>query len=226
MDIQIKTYVGKEVDDLSLDTLQSIACCYKEVFNQSWQDGWTNESAFHEVKHSLMVSKYRKPILVLAFLEKQVIGFSWLIMTSSKYVNNEDMPFSLADKQKKAGVEVIRYWLKIAKQDKLLIYRELGIKKEYLKNGHYMSSKLMMPMAQAAVDNGYGTLFYWTNPSNVTFEHCLGLGWHPIYFYPKEDRLIMKGSASSLIEFSKGFLDRDEEIFRKMNVDIKKYFCR
>jgi hypothetical protein len=227
MDIQIKTYVDKEVAGLSPDVLYSIAACYKEVFNQFWLEEWTDESAYAEIKKSLVFKKNRKTILVLAYLNSQIIGFSWLKMTSADYIKRDDMPFILSEKQKVAGIEVIKYWLKIAKQEKVLLWSEMGIKKEYqiIKKQH-TASRLMMASVKVALENDYNTLFYWTNSRSATFKSCIKIGWHPIHFYPNEDRIIMKGSAKSMLEFTQRVIKRDPEIFKIMQINTKQYFCR
>ena len=41
----IKMYFGKELDILTEKQLLEIANCYKEIFNESWGESWTTESA-------------------------------------------------------------------------------------------------------------------------------------------------------------------------------------
>lgn len=225
--MQIEVYKEKEIEDLSSDLLINLAYCYKKVFNYFWQDNWTKKTALEKVKSGLAITDKRKPILSLMFDQGRVVGFAWIILTTLEAITKEDMPFDITDKEKEYGVRVVKYWLKIARHNKVAIYRELGIEKNYQNwQGVHMASHLNLLIARGALEVGYNLLIYWTNPRAATFKQCIRLGWHPIHFFIDHDSVIMKGDAISLIEYSKAFLNKDRQVFKRMNRNKKKYLCR
>lgn len=218
---------GKEAISISSNKLIKLAQCYKEVFNYAWQEEWTIDSALEELKRGLAISEKRLPLLSFIKQDNEIHGFALAILSSVDEICCDDMPFNLCKQKKEEGVKVVKYWCQLANHDKVLIFRELGVKKEYqIWQGTHMGSILNLQIARAAKNAGYKVLIYWTDASKTNvFIQCLGLCWHPIHFFVDEQRVIMKGDVDSLIEYSQGFINKDRIIFRRMSENKKVYLC-
>ena len=83
----IKTCFGKELEWLTNEQLLEIANCYKEVFNESWGESWTTESALEEVTDALTWRPHRIPIAAFLYENHKVVGFSWgLLMQKEHFI--------------------------------------------------------------------------------------------------------------------------------------------
>ena len=217
MKIINQIYDCRYIDLLPQEVIDSFAECYKEIFNQYWDEKWTKETAENIIKKGLVVSKERKSIISLLFDDKRVVGFAWIVLAAIDSVNIEDMPYNLTKTEKEDGVKAIKYWLNLVNQRKIIIYRELGIYNKYqnLKNEH-IASKITLPIIKKAYDEEYKALFCWTSPSNVIFKLGLGFFWQPIHYYADYDRVIMVGGVKKFIYYLQGILNKDRKIAKKM----------
>ncbi len=224
MKIINKIYDCRYIDLLPQEVIDSFAECYKEIFNQYWNEKWTKETAENIIKKGLVAAKERKSIISLLFDDKRVVGFAWIVLAAIDSVNIEDMPYNLTETEKEYGVKAVKYWLNSVNQRKIIIYRELGIYNKYqnLKNEH-IASRITLPIIKKAYDKEYNALFYWTNPNNATFKLGLGFCWYPIHYYVNHDRVIMAGEVKKFIYYLQGILNKDKKILKKMLKNRKNY---
>jgi hypothetical protein len=204
--IVIQTYINEELENLSSQLIFDIANCYKQIYKQSWGEEWTIEDALKEVKHSFIYSEGRIPIASIVFLEEMVIGFAWGLMTDTSHLIAEsDMPFKLPAELKEEGITKTIFRLQeISNVDRLFMYREIAVLKEY--RGH-IGPHLGMTILSNANEMGYNVLLAWTHIESRAFEFGLGCKWLPFhYFTPRVDGkalTLLTGSlkyALSLIE--------------------------
>src|SRR5690606_41441136 len=73
-DFALKTYYGEEVLNISEETFDALAVCYKTVFNESLGESWTNASAKSEIKDSLRWDPDRIHLLSLLYKGYDIIG--------------------------------------------------------------------------------------------------------------------------------------------------------
>src|SRR5690606_22956496 len=79
-DFSLKTYYGEEVMSISEETFDALAVCYMTVFNESWGESWTHDSAKREIKDSLTWDPNRIPLLSLLYKGNEIIGFCWVLL--------------------------------------------------------------------------------------------------------------------------------------------------
>ncbi len=227
MEPEYRIFLTEELEKLTQETIQNIATCYREVFNYFWHENWTPEEAYDEVKKGLAINNCRQPLLSIMDIKDKVVGFAWVILASREGLSTDDMPFGLADTEKVYGTNVVKYWCDLAGINKFLIFREIGISKDFQNwKGEHTASKLSVPLMKAALARGYEVLFYWTNPQSASFKQGLNFGWHPIHFFTGADRVIMKGSIRNLVHCLEGVLKKERQIFKEMNQNRKNYYCR
>ena len=217
MKIVNRIYNCCNINSLSQEVIDGFAECYKKIFNQYWNEQWTKEIAENIIKKGLISTKERKSSISLLFDGKKVVGFAWIVLAAVDSIGIEDMPHGLKKIEKEYGIKVVRYWLNLVKQKKVLIYRELGIFDKYqnLQSSH-MASKIAILMIKRACDDGYKALFCWTSPSNVIFKQGLGCCWRPIHYYADYDRVIMAGAVKKFIYYLQGVLNKDRKIAKEM----------
>jgi len=218
-------FVVTDGNRLGPDLVMSIARCYMDVFNRSWQEDWTIEKAFAEVSQALLPQPGRFALLSLLRRDDTVLGFAWGVVSELNAVYAGDMPFILPDDKKADALKTVRHWFGLAGHDRLLVYRELGILPEYRNYGRYGAAALSLPIMEKAVSLGLKALLYWTNTGNPSFKQGIGFGWHPIAFYPAEDRVIMTGAIAPLIECLKGVVAKDRSVMRLMRSNRSLYWC-
>ena len=202
MKIVNRIYGCCDINSLSQEIIDSFAECFKEIFNQYWNEKWTKKIAEDIIKKGLIATEKRKSNISLLFDDKKVVGFAWIVLATTDSIGIEDMPYELTEIEKEEGIKIIKYWLNMVNQKKVVIYRELGIYSKFqnLKNEH-MASRITIPLIKMAYDDGYKALFYWTNPNNVTFKLGLGFCWYPIHYYVNHDRVIMAGEVKKFIYY-------------------------
>ena len=234
MGITFEVKESEEIKRLKDAVYQKIAECYVIVFKESWNEKWTIDSALKEIKRGLEVSKNRKPILTLMWDHDRVVGFSWIILTEINSIGTGDMPSKINEEgidcvsieEKRQGLVDTKYWFNLAKKEKIVIYKDLGILKDYQNKGKiHPASMLTIPAMEIALTGGYDVLFYWTSAESAAFKQGLGFGWHPIRFFPVHELIILKGGIKELVYYLQGVLDRDRQIMREMSNNRKKYYC-
>lgn len=217
MKIINRIYNCCDINSLSQEIIDSFAECYKEIFNQHWNENWTKKAAENVIKRELVVAKERKSNISLLFDDKKVVGFAWIVLATINSISIEDMPYDLTKIEKEDGVKIIKYWLNLVNQKKIIIYRELGIYNKYQNlNNEHVASKITFPIIKKAYDKGYKALFCWTSPSNVIFKLGLGFYWQPIHYYADHDRVIMVGGVKKFIYYLQGILNKDRKIAKEM----------
>lgn len=99
----VRAYQQSELDIMSETQLTEVADCYRDIFNESWDENWTTETALDEIRDIFQGHhEGRTPIAVLLYKDGRVSGFSWGLVTTVEYlIANRDMPYDLALKKKK-----------------------------------------------------------------------------------------------------------------------------
>jgi hypothetical protein len=224
--MKIELFYGEELNQIPEDKMVKLANCYKNIFNTFWNEKWTNSSAREEIESSLSLTTARKPLLSLAVNNDNIVGFAWIILTDKDNIDLNDMPFGADIDERMIGVETVRYFLKLANTKKVVVFREIGIEKEFqFFKGRHMAANLTLPIIEQAIKEGYKILFYWTNPGNSSFKQGLGFNWHPIHFFYKCDRVIMKGGLNELKFYLSGLYNKDRRVIKEMAENRKSYFC-
>lgn len=205
-DFELKTYCGEEVRDISEATFDALAVCYKTVFNESWGESWTDESAKREIKDSLRWDPERVPLLSLLYKGEAIIGFCWVLLLNKEVLSQErDMPWELSDAEKTNGMAISSYWLsEVVKKDKIMFIKELGALKEHRQK---VSPFLSIPIFERAVKLGYDVAFLWTNVYSKAFKWGLGVGFSPVHFFITNNLLLMYGSVKGSVDTLKAVVD-------------------
>lgn len=205
-DFDLKTYCGEEILDMSEETFDALAVCYKTVFNESWGESWTDESAKQEIKDSLRWDPDRIPLLSLLYKGKTIIGFCWVLLLSKSALSQErDMPWELSDAEKTSGMAISSYWLEeVVKKDKIMFIKELGALKEHRQK---VSPFLSIPLFERAVKLGYDVAFLWTNVYSKAFKWGLGVGFSPVHFFITNNLLLMYGSVKGSVDTLKAVVE-------------------
>jgi hypothetical protein len=225
--LKIELFTGNKLQSFHKNFLEDTARCYQIVFNHFWQEQWTLESARDEIKRSLREINNRRPIISLLTRNGEVKGFAWIIMTDLDGLGEDDMPFDLSESKKKQGLEATKYWLRKAGHNRVVIFREIGILKDYFfSEKKHNASRLSLPIIKTAYEEGYRALIYWSDPDNSSFQQGIGFGWHPIHYFPEENRAILKGGLIDLTICLEGILNRDKQILKLMKENKKKYYCQ
>ena len=69
-DFSVQCWSGEQVRRIPKSTLNSLANCYAEVFNESWGESWTLETAMHEVNKCITSPPGYTPIISMLFKEE------------------------------------------------------------------------------------------------------------------------------------------------------------
>ncbi len=205
-EFDLKTYCGEEVRDISEQTFDALAVCYKTVFNESWGESWTDESAKQEIKDSLRWDPDRIPLLSLLYKGQTIIGFCWVLLLNKEALSQErDMPWELSDAEKTNGMAISRYWMEeVVKKDKIMFIKELGALKEHRQK---VSPFLSIPLFERAVKLGYDVAFLWTNVYSKAFKWGLGVGFSPVHFFITNNLLLMYGSVKGSVDTLKAVVE-------------------
>ncbi len=195
-EFDIKVYFGKELELLTDLQLLEIANCYKEVFNESWGESWTTESALKEVRENFTWRKHRIPVAAFLCVDSRIVGFAWALLQESEYLMERDMPFDLPIKEKRIGLNVSRYWLDAIVRKKIFLWREVGVLRPYRRD---ITAFLGLTLFNRAYESGHDTIMLWTNLSSQEFKWGLGMGLFPLHFFLINDLLLMGGSVKQAI---------------------------
>jgi hypothetical protein len=206
--------------------IKSLADCYVKIFNVSWQEDWTLETATEILKKDLYLPSTRMPLLSILKDQNNVIGFAWMVVCQASEFSIDDMPYDLPSDEKERGVKAVAYWARMAGHSLIGVFKELGAYPDfqYIKKRH-TASLLSLPIFNIARRMGCKTFFYWTSAGNPTYKHGLGFEWHPIHFFPDWERVILKGSIENSIYYLNGILKRNVAILKKIKRNRHNYFC-
>ncbi|PCJ43417.1 MAG: hypothetical protein COA71_00660 [SAR86 cluster bacterium] len=225
-EFNLQFFVGNQLQELSDEIIQSLAKCYAQVFNESWGESWTIESATTEIKNCINCEEQYLPLMSLLFREGEVVGFSWGFVLEKDSLNLESKPFSSSELQRHDCIKVASYWLdEVAKKQKLISIRELGVLKDYR---HDKTPYLCLPIFEKAKSLDCMVGFLRTKISSKAFKWSLGIGLVPIQFFMKDDLLLMHGSIRYATEIFNGLIDRlsKKKNQRKVICNIKRYLCQ
>lgn len=221
----LQFFSGEQLDRIPRSTLLSAARCYADVFNESWGEDWTLESALEEINRFIHCDPSYTPVMSLLFREEQVIGFSWGFIMETESLTDESAPFSASALKRHESVEVARYWLgSVSKHQRLISIRELGVLKEYRQD---KTPYLTLPLFEKAKSVDCNVAFFRTKISSKAFKWSLGVGFVPLQLFMVDGLLLMKGSVKYAMNLLYGSINETEK--RKSQVEIigniKRYLC-
>lgn len=221
----LQCFSGSNLKRIPRSTLLSLAKCYSDVFNESWGEDWTVESALEEIMHCVHCNPAYLPVMTILFNEDRVIGFSWAYLLDSDALTNDSAPFSASAVKRHESVAVARYWMeRVGNKSKLVSIRELGVIKEYRQD---KTPYLMVPIFDKASSLDCNVAFLRTKVTSTAFKWCLGVGLLPLQYFMVDDLLLMRGSVKYALAMFSGSIDAT--IRRKTQVEIigniKRYLC-
>ncbi len=224
-DFTLQYYSGADLEQIPESTLLSMAQCYAEVFNESWGEDWTLESALGEINKAINCDPRYTPVMTILFKEERVVGFSWGFVMNTDALTDDSAPFSNSPLKRHESLEVVRYWVDaVSKQNRLLSIRELGVLKEYRQD---KTPFLMLPIFEKAKNMGSNVAFLRTKISSKAFKWSLGLGFVPLQLFMVDGLLLMKGSIKYAVNILTGSIDDAQK--RKTQAElignIKRYLC-
>jgi hypothetical protein len=221
----LQFFSGEQLERIPRSTLLSAAQCYAEVFNESWGEDWTQESALAEIRGFINCDPQYTPVMSLLFNEERVVGFSWGFIMDAESLTDDSAPFSASALKRHESVEVARYWLDaVSKQSKLISIRELGVIKEFRQD---KTPYLTIPIFEKAKEVECNVAFFRTKISSKAFKWSLGVGFVPLQLFMVDGLLLMKGSVKYAMNLLYGSINDTEK--RKSQVEIigniRRYLC-
>lgn len=221
----VQFFSGDQLDSIPTSTLLSLAQCYADVFNESWGENWTQESAMQEIRSCINCDPRYMPIMSILFREERVVGFSWGYLMETDSLTDDSAPFSSSSLKRHESVEIARYWLDaVSKKRRLVSIRELGVLKEYRQD---KAPFLTLPIFEKAKSEDCTVAFFRTKISSKAFKWSLGVGFVPLQLFMVDGLLLMKGS----IKYAMNLLYRSMEASQKRKSqaeiigNIKRYLC-
>lgn len=225
-DFTLQSYAGDALLNLPQSTLLSLAQCYAEVFNESWGEDWTVESALEEIHSCIECSMDYLPVMSLLFHQERVVGFSWGFIMDAAAVTETSAPFSSSSLKRHESVVVAKYWLdQVARCNKLISIRELGVLKEFRND---KTPFLCLPIFNRAESMGCKAAFLRTKVTSKAFKWSLGIGFVPIQLFMVNDLLLMHGSVKYAAEIFSGMIDEAKKRKSQHSIitNIKRYLCQ
>ena len=221
----LQFFSGQQLENIPHSTLISLAQCYAEVFNESWGENWTIESALEEIRRCINCDPVYTPVMSLLFREERVVGFSWGFLMDTESLTETSAPFSCSELKRHESVQVARYWLtNVSKKNRLLSIRELGVIKEYRQD---KTPFLTLPIFEKAKSVDCQVAFFRTKISSKAFKWSLGVGFVPLQLFMVDGLLLMKGSVKYAMSLLYGSIEETKK--RKSQVEIigniRRYLC-
>jgi hypothetical protein len=221
----LQFFSGAQLENIPQSTLISLAQCYAEVFNESWGEDWTIESALEEIRRCINCDPAYTPVMSVLFREERVVGFSWGFLMGTESLSETSAPFSCSELKRHESVEVARYWLThVSKKSRLLSIRELGVIKEYRQD---KTPFLTLPIFEKAKSVDCQVAFFRTKISSKAFKWSLGVGFVPLQLFMVDGLLLMKGSVKYAMSLLYGSIEATKK--RKSQVEIvgniRRYLC-
>jgi hypothetical protein len=221
----VQCFAGSQLQRIPRSTLLSLAQCYADVFNESWGEDWTLDSALREISNCINCDNAYLPIMTILFKEERVIGFSWAYMLDIDALTPGSSPFSNSKVKRHESVEVARYWMdSVSSKSRLVSIRELGVIKEYRQD---KTPYLTLPIFEKASAQDCNVAFFRTKLSSKAFKWSLGVGFVPLQLFMVDELLLMRGNVRYAMELLYGSID--SAIKRKTQVEIigniKLYMC-
>ncbi len=224
-EFSLQFFSGEQLEHIPYATLLNLAQCYAEVFNESWGEAWTIESALEEIRRCINCDPAYTPVMSLLFREERVVGFSWGFLMSTESLTETSAPFSCSELKRHESVQVARYWLtNVSKQARLLSIRELGVIKEFRQD---KTPFLTLPIFEKAKAVNCQVAFFRTKISSKAFKWSLGVGFVPLQLFMVDGLLLMKGSVKYAMSLLYGSIEETKK--RKSQVEIigniRRYLC-
>jgi hypothetical protein len=177
----VQCWVGEELHRIPKSILNSLAKCYAAVFNESWGENWTTESAMQEVKKCIAAQPGYVPILSTLFHNEDVVGFCWGFIMETDALTDDSAPFSSSSVKRHESVEVARYWLNsVGNKNQLMSIRELGVLKEFRQE---KAPFLTIPIFEKALSVNCNVAFFRTKTTSTAFKWSLGVGFVPLQLF-------------------------------------------
>ncbi len=224
-EFRIEFYTGAQVAMMDDAVLVDLANCYRDVFNESWGENWTTQSALREIKSCLQPDPDRMPVVSLLFRHNRVIGFCWAFIIDSNSLTQGNAPFSSSQLKRHESVEVAKYWLnEVGKKKSFITIRELGVIKEYRQD---KAPFLCLPIFNKAQDMECNVVFFRTKITSKAFKWSLGVGFVPLQFFMVDGLLLMQGSIKYAINLLNGLLGGSKRKSQHMILsNISRYLCQ
>ena len=221
---RLEFYYGDQVGYIDEDTLVSVAECYRDVFNESWEENWTTHSALAEIRSCLQPDPDRIPIVSLLFRQDRVIGFCWAFAMDCDTLDIVNAPFTSSQLKRHETVEVTQYWMReVSTKKRFISIRELGVIKEYRQD---KAPFLCLPVFDKAQDVKCDVVFFRTKVSSKAFKWSLGVGFVPLQFFMQDGLLLMQGSIKYAINLLNGLLGGQKRKSQHMIIsNINRYLC-
>lgn len=221
----VQCFAGEGIEHMPRSTMLSLADCYAEVFNESWGESWTRETALQEVQNCISCDPAYRSVMTLLFHEERVVGFSWAYIMDTENLTDESAPFSSSNVKRHESVSVARYWLEnVGRKGRLVSIRELGVIKEFRQD---KTPYLTLPIFEQAKAAECNVAFFRTKISSKAFKWSLGVGFVPLQLFMVDGLLLMKGSVKYAMKLLYGSIDAADR--RKSQVEIigniKRYLC-
>lgn len=221
----LQFFSGEQLESLPRSTLISAAKCYAEVFNESWGEDWTLESALKEITSFIHCDPRYTPVMSLLFREERVVGFSWGFIMDTDSLTDDSAPFSCSPLKRHESIEVARYWLdSVSKKNRLISIRELGVIKEYRQD---KTPFLTIPIFEKAKSVDCSVAFFRTKISSKAFKWSLGVGFAPLQLFMVDGLLLMKGSVKYAMTLLYGSIDEGKKRKSQGEIigNIRRYMC-
>lgn len=224
-EFQVRFYSGDQLERIPRSIMTSIAQCYADVFNESWGEDWTLESAMKEIRRFIDCDPNYTPVMTLLFREERVVGFSWGFVMDRDSLTDDSAPFSYSSLKRHESIDVARYWLDQVGNKRLLVsIRELGVLKDFRQN---KTPYLTLPIFERAKGLGCNVAFFRTKLSSQAFRWSLGVGFVPLELFKVDGLLLMKGSIKYAMDLLYGSIDKARKRESQCAIigNIKRYLC-
>jgi len=224
-EFSLRFYCAEDLELIPREILNSAARCYADVFNESWGEDWTLESALAEIRRFINCDSNYTPVMTLLFREERVVGFSWGFMMDRDSLTDDSAPFSYSPTKRHESLEIARYWLdQVGNKRQLISIRELGVLKDYRQN---KTPYLTIPLFERAKSVGCTVAFFRTKLSSQAFRWSLGVGFVPLELFRVDGLLLMKGSVKYAMDLLYGSIDKARRRQSQSAIigNIKRYMC-
>jgi hypothetical protein len=224
-DFAVQCWVGEQLHRIPKSMLLSLAKCYADVFNESWGENWTIDTAMLEVTKCIDSQPGYTPVLTMLFKEEEVVGFCWAFIMETDSLTETSTPFSSSNIKRHESVEVAKYWLtSIGGKNQLISIRELGVIKEHRQD---KTPYLTIPIFETAKASGCNVAFFRTKTTSKAFKWSLGVGFVPLQLFMVDDLLLMKGNVKYAMNLLYGSIDEDKKRKSQHEIigNIKRYLC-
>ncbi len=224
-EFSVQCWSGEQTQRIPRSTLQSLARCYAEVFNESWGEDWTPESAMVEVRKCIDAPPGYTPVLTMLFKEEEVVGFCWAFVMETDALTEDSTPFSSSSLKRHESINVARYWLdSVGRKSRLISMRELGVLKAYRQD---KAPYLNIPIFERAKYMDCNVAFLRTKITSRVFKWGLGVGFVPLQLFMVDDLLLMKGNVKYALNVLYNSIDDTQKRQTQHEIigNIKRYLC-